>query len=48
MQQLLKTMGYIPSGIIENLAPGDPEVVYFHDLGERAVYGALDRPRTIR
>jgi len=37
MHQLLKTMGYIPSGIIENLAPGDPEVVYFHDLGERAV-----------
>jgi ribosomal protein S18 acetylase RimI-like enzyme len=37
MQALLKTMGYIPSGIIENLDPGDPEVVYFHDLGQRTV-----------
>ncbi len=36
MQQLLKSLGYVPSGVIHNLDPGDPELVYFLDLGERA------------
>lgn len=36
MRQLLSRLGYIPSGIIDNLDPGDPEFVYFLDLGERA------------
>ena len=36
MQQLLKLLGYIPSGVIHNLDPGDPELVYCLDLGKRA------------
>ena len=32
MQQLLGALGYIPSGIIHNLDPGDPELVYMLDL----------------
>lgn len=36
MQQLLGALGYVPSGIIQNLDPGDPELVYMLDLGERA------------
>ena len=37
MRQLLNLLGYVPSGIIHNLDPGDPELVYFLDLGEHAV-----------
>jgi hypothetical protein len=33
----LTLMGYVSSGTIENLDPGDPELVYFHDLGNPAV-----------
>lgn len=33
MQQLLKALGYVPSGVIHNLDPGDPELVYVLDLG---------------
>ena len=29
MQALLKKLGFQPSGIIENLDPGDPELIYF-------------------
>ena len=29
MQVLLKKLGFQPSGIIENLDPGDPELIYF-------------------
>ena len=36
MQKLLVSLGYVPSGVIENLDPGDPELVYFLDIGERA------------
>ncbi len=36
MQQLLKALGYVPSGVIHNLDPGDPELIYMLDLGERA------------
>ena len=32
MQQFLGALGYIPSGIIHNLDPGDPELVYMLDL----------------
>jgi ribosomal protein S18 acetylase RimI-like enzyme len=32
MQVLLKNIGYQPSGIIENLEEGDPELVYFKKL----------------
>jgi len=37
MQQLLSVLGYVPSGVIHNLDPGDPELVFYLDLGERAV-----------
>jgi hypothetical protein len=36
MQELLRLLGFVPSGVIHNLDPGDPELVYFLDLGERA------------
>ena len=36
MQQLLRLLGYVPSGVVENLDPGDPELLYFLDLSERA------------
>ena len=29
MQQLLENLCYIPSGVIHNLDPGDPELVYY-------------------
>lgn len=32
MQQLLEGLGYTPSGVIHNLDPGDPELVYMLDL----------------
>jgi GNAT superfamily N-acetyltransferase len=32
MQELLETLRYVPSGIIENLDPGDPELVYCLEL----------------
>lgn len=35
MHALLQLLGYVPSGVIENLDPGDPEVVYFLDLRKR-------------
>jgi GNAT superfamily N-acetyltransferase len=34
MQQLLGVLGYAASGVIHNFDPGDPELVYFLDLGE--------------
>jgi ribosomal protein S18 acetylase RimI-like enzyme len=37
MQALLAALGYVPSGTVENLDSGDPELVYFLDLGNRAV-----------
>lgn len=36
MRELLTQLGYVPSGVIHNLDPGDPELVYFLDLGKRA------------
>ena len=35
MQQLLDSLGYVPSGIIYNLDPGDPELVYMLNLRGR-------------
>ena len=35
MRGLLATLGYVPSGVIQNLDPGDPELVYFRDLSGR-------------
>ena len=35
MQQLLDSLGYVPSGIIHNLDPGDPELVYMLNLRGR-------------
>lgn len=32
MRALLDSLGYVPSGAIYNLDPGDPELVYFLDL----------------
>ncbi len=32
MQALLDSLGYVESGVIHNLDPGDPELVYFLDL----------------
>lgn len=34
MQLLLEKSGYILSGYIDNLDPGDPELVYFKRLGD--------------
>jgi hypothetical protein len=28
MQRLCRRLGYMPSGMIDNLDPGDPEVIY--------------------
>ena len=36
MQRLLEGLGYVPSGVVENLDPGDPELFYFFDLGQYA------------
>jgi ribosomal protein S18 acetylase RimI-like enzyme len=36
MQGLLATLGYCPSGVILNLDPGDPELVYVRVLREGA------------
>lgn len=33
MRRLLEQQGFVPSGRIENLDEGDPEVVYFKGLG---------------
>ena len=35
MRALLSTLGYVPSGVIENLDPDDPELVFFLDLNRR-------------
>ena len=32
MRQLLSKLGFVPSGVIENLDEGDPEIVYFKRL----------------
>lgn len=37
MQALLVSLGYRPSGVIENLDVGDPELVYLKQLGQRVV-----------
>ena len=42
MQFLLGRLGCIPSGIIENLDGGDPELMYFLDHGRRVVSPALE------
>ena len=36
MQQLLEAHGFVRSGFIENLDEGDPELVYFKRLPDRA------------
>jgi ribosomal protein S18 acetylase RimI-like enzyme len=36
MQTLLCGLGYVPSGRIENIDPGDPELVYFKDTEHAA------------
>ena len=36
MQQLLTRLGYKPSGVIYNVDPGDPELVYFRHAGAGA------------
>lgn len=35
MRALLATLGYVPSGVIENLDPGDPEIVFFLNCNRR-------------
>lgn len=35
MQLLLEGLGYRLTGLIDNLDPGDPELVYFRQLGDR-------------
>ena len=35
MRALLATLGYVPSGVIENLDPDDPELVFFLNLNRR-------------
>jgi hypothetical protein len=37
MQRLLLQAGFEPSGVIENLDEGDPELVYVKRLGNLAV-----------
>jgi hypothetical protein len=32
MQGIMSKLGYRPSGVIENLDPGDPELIYFKRL----------------
>jgi ribosomal protein S18 acetylase RimI-like enzyme len=34
MRRLCERLGYVPSGRIENLDEGDPEIVYFKNLAE--------------
>jgi GNAT superfamily N-acetyltransferase len=48
MRELLTLLGYVPSGVIHNLDPGDPELVYFLDLGERAAEQAAEAARPPR
>lgn len=38
MQHLLDTLGYLESGVIHNLDPGDPELVYVLELGKRVAH----------
>ena len=38
MQELLENLGYEPSGVIENLDPGDPELVYCLRLQQRGCW----------
>ena len=33
MKELLRRLEYVPSGVIHNLDPGDPELIYFKDRG---------------
>ncbi len=33
-QALFRRAGFVRSGIIENLDPGDPEVIYFREAGK--------------
>lgn len=35
MQRLLGKLGYVPSGFIDNLDEGDPEIVYFKKIKKR-------------
>lgn len=42
MQELLASLGYVPSGIIHNLDPGDPELVSFLDLTGRRLVPPAD------
>ena len=55
MQALLDSLGYVPSGEIHNLDPGDPELVYFLDLSSSAArcaaaptMGPAIRPMTMQ
>ncbi len=34
MQRLLSRLGFLPSGRIENIDPGDPELVYYKPIAE--------------
>lgn len=36
MQTLLAKAGWTPSGVVENLDPGDPELIYFLEQARRA------------
>ena len=37
MRALLATLGYVPSGVIENLDPNDPELVFLLNLDRRGL-----------
>src|SRR5262249_33672873 len=45
MQRLLASLGYTPSGVIHNLDPGDPELVFVR-LGSRRLSACARRPRS--
>jgi len=38
MKSLLMSLGYTASGVIYNLDPGDPELVFFKKLEKNAYY----------
>ncbi len=44
MQQLCERLGYIRSGIIDNLDEGDPELIYFKRLSNEAPFRKEETP----
>ncbi len=42
MQALLRSLGYVPSTVIHQFDPGDPELVYFLDLSGRAAQHRME------